>query len=207
MSNNKNRKKLSNLKKINNSQRPETVENQSEVETNQTPIAAESVLKSDLDVINIELEQTKVELESGKAEITDWKNKALRAIADMENSKKQQELDAIQTKKNVKKNLAKPILDFLNNQFLIITYLKDITDQKALTSLETLKISFDKLVTDLKSQGIEVIIPKIGEEFNPEFMQGLNTTENSEAKVENIVSLGLKIDTQVINPAMIMFAQ
>jgi molecular chaperone GrpE len=207
MSNNKNRKKLSNLKKINNSQQPETVENQSEVEINQTPIAAESVLKSDFDIINIELEQTKVELESGKAEITDWKNKALRAIADMENSKKQQELDAIQTKKNVKKNLAKPILDFLNNQFLIITYLKDITDQKALTSLETLKISFDKLVTDLKSQGIEVIIPKIGDEFNPEFMQGLNTTENSEAKVENIVSLGLKIDTQVINPAMIMLAQ
>jgi molecular chaperone GrpE len=207
MSNNKNRKKLSNLKKINNSQQPETVENQSEIEIKETPIAAESVLKSDFDVVNIELEQTKVELESGKAEITDWKNKALRAIADMENSKKQQELDAIQTKKNVKKNLAKPILDFLNNQFLIITYLKDITDQKALTSLETLKISFDKLVTDLKSQGIEVIIPKIGDEFNPEFMQGLNTTENSEAKVENIVSLGLKIDTQVINPAMIMFAQ
>jgi molecular chaperone GrpE len=207
MSNSKNRKKLNNLKKINNSLQPDVLENQSEVETNEEQITTESIAKSDFDAINIELEQTKVELESSKLEITDWKNKALRAIADMENSKKQQELDAIQTKKNVKKNLAKPILDFLNNQFLIITYLKGITDQKALTSLETLKISFDKLVTDLKSQGIEVIIPKIGDEFNPEFMQGLNTTENNEAKVENIVSLGLKIDTQVINPAMIMFAQ
>ena len=125
----------------------------------------------------------------------------------MENSKKQQELEAIQSKKSVKKNLAKPILDFLNNQYLIITYLKDITDQKALTSLATLKISFDKLVVDLKNQGIEVIIPTIGDEFNPEIMQGLNTTENEDANVENIVSLGLKIDAQVISPAMIMLAQ
>lgn len=207
MSNNKNRKKLSNLKKINNFDQPELNDNQNESQTSDIQIPTESVAKADFDVINIELEQTKVELESSKLEITDWKNKALRAIADMENSKKQQELDSVQTKKNVKKNLSKPILDFLNHQFLIITYLKDITDQKALTSLETLKISFDKLVTDLKSQGVEVIIPKIGDEFNPELMQGLNTTENSEAKVENIVSLGLKIDTQVISPAMIMLAQ
>jgi molecular chaperone GrpE len=214
MSNNKNRKKLSNLKKINNFNQSEINENQTELETEtkemevkDIPASIEDASHTDFDTINTELEKVKVQLDSSKVEITDWKNKALRAIADMENSKKQQELDAIQTKKNVKKNLAKPILDFLNNQFLIITYLKDITDQKALTSLETLKISFDKLVADLKSQGIEVIIPKIGDEFNPEFMQGLNTTENNEAKVENIVSLGLRIDTQIISPAMIMLAQ
>jgi molecular chaperone GrpE len=207
MSNNKNRKKLSNLKKINNFDPQDISNNQTELQTEDTQIPTQSLAKSDFDVLNLELEQVKVELESSKLEITDWKNKALRAVADMENSKKQQELDSVQTKKNVKKNLSKPILDFLNHQFLIITYLKDITDQKALTSLETMKISFDKLVTDLKSQGIEIIIPKIGDEFNPEIMQGLNTTENSEAKVENIVSLGLKIDTQVINPAMIMLAQ
>jgi molecular chaperone GrpE len=170
-------------------------------------VPEDSVAKVEFDKVNLELEKTTVELESSKVETSDWKNKALRAIADMENSKKQQELDAAQTKKNVKKNLSKPILDFLNNQFLVITYLKDITDQKALASLETLRISFDKLVADLKSQGIEIIIPKIGDEFNPELMQGLNTTENSEAKVENIVSLGLKIDTQVISPAMIMLVQ
>jgi molecular chaperone GrpE (heat shock protein) len=197
MSNNKNRKKLSNLKKIN--------------EYNQTDDDSindcENTSESVADMISTELEQLKVELESKQMEMLDWKNKAMRAIADMENSKKQQELDAIQIKKTVKKNLSKPILDFLNHQFLIITYLKDITDQKALTSLETLKISFNKLVIDLKSQGIEVIIPEIGDDFNPEFMQGLNTTENAEAKIENIVSLGLRIDTQVISPAMIMFAQ
>jgi molecular chaperone GrpE len=201
MSNNKNRKKLSNLKNSVNK-----MTDQSPIPKIQT-VPEDSVAKVEFDKINLELEKTSLELESSKIEITDWKNKALRAIADMENSKKQQELDTIQTKKNVKKNLSKPILDFLNNQFLIITYLKDITDQKALTSLQTLKISFDKLVADLKSQGIEVIIPKIGDEFNPEFMQGLNTTEKDDAKVENIVSLGLKIDTQVISPAMIMLAQ
>ena len=200
MPNNKNHKKLNNLKNSNAKAQP----------NKQAPIienVAELVPKVDFDKVILEAEQMRVELESNKAEITDWKNKALRAVADMANSKKQQELESIQVKKSIKKSLSKPILDFLNNQYLIITYLKDITDQKALTSLETLKISFDKLVTDLKNQGIEIIIPKIGDEFNPEIMQGLNTTENEEAKVENIVSLGLRIDAQVISPAMIMLGQ
>lgn len=201
MSNNKNRKKLNNLKNI-----PSTSAPKPEAEK-KIVIADDSIAKVEYDKLNLELEQTKVELESNKVEISDWKNKALRAVADMENSKKQQELDAQQTKKSVKKNISKPILDFLNNQFLVLTYLKEITDQKALTSLETIRISFDKLVLDLKNQGIEVIIPTIGDEFNPEIMQGLNTTENEEAKVEHIVSLGLRIDTQVISPAMIMFGQ
>jgi molecular chaperone GrpE (heat shock protein) len=210
MSNNKNRKKLSNLKKINEYNQTEAMEGSpipAEILDDDSINDCENTSESVADMISTELEQLKVELESKQMEMLDWKNKAMRAIADMENSKKQQELDAIQIKKTVKKNLSKPILDFLNHQFLIITYLKDITDQKALTSLETLKISFNKLVIDLKSQGIEVIIPEIGDDFNPEFMQGLNTTENAEAKIENIVSLGLRIDTQVISPAMIMFAQ
>ncbi len=200
MSNSKSHKKLNNLK--NNDNKVNHLE-----QTPDDSIKIEQIPKVDFDKITIELEQAKVELETGKLEITDWKNKALRAVADMENSKKQQELESLQVKKSIKKSLSKPILDFLNNQFLIITYLKDITDQKALTSLATLKISFDKLVVDLKNQGIEVIIPTIGDEFNPEIMQGLNTTDNEEAKVENIVSLGLKIDTQVISPAMIMLTQ
>ncbi len=200
MPNSKNHKKLNNLKNANKKVQPNKQLSAIENEVDQVP-------KTDFDTAILEIEQIKVELDSNKAENTDWKNKALRAIADMENSKKQQELEAIQTKKSVKKAIAKPILDFLNNQFLVLTYLKEITDQKALTSLETIRISFDKLVTDLKNQGIEVIIPKVGDEFNPEIMQGLNTTENEEAKVEHIVSLGLRIDTQVISPAMIMFGQ
>ena len=200
MPNNKNHKKLNNLKNAN--KKAQSNQQSSEIKNE-----VEQIPKTDFDKTNLELEQIKVELESSKIEITDWKNKALRAIADMTNSKKQQELESIQIKKSIKKSISKPILDFLNNQFLIITYLKDITDQKALTSLETIKISFDKLVTDLKNQGIEVIIPAIGDEFNPEIMQGLNTTDNEEAKIEHIVSLGLRIDTQVVSPAMIMLAQ
>jgi molecular chaperone GrpE len=158
------------------------------------------------EILQIELEQTKIQLLSAQAEAIDWRNKALRAVADMENSKRQQELETAQNKKNIRKNIAKPVLDFLKNQFMVLTYLKDIQDETALKSLETLKVSFQKVVNDLKIQGIEVVIPVVGEEYNAQYMHGLNTPNNEEnTTIAAVVSLGLKVDSQLIEPAMVMF--
>ena len=61
------------------------------------------------------------------------------------------------------------------------------------------------MILDLQMQSIEVLIPQVGDDFNPEFMQALNSPEEvSDAKVQNIVSLGLRIDNQIIQPTMVM---
>ena len=65
----------------------------------------------------------------------------------------------------------------------------------------------DKLIINLGYQGIDVIIPKIGDEFDAEYMQGLNMPTGEHTHIANIVSLGLRIDSQVIQPAMVMFEQ
>jgi molecular chaperone GrpE (heat shock protein) len=157
--------------------------------------------------LSLEIENLKVQLSSKEAESKDWQTKAYRYVADLDNSRKQQELENAQLKKNTKKYLAKPIVDFLNHQFLALSFTKDIEDEKAKKTLATLHISFDKLIQDLKLQNIEVIVPSIGDKFDPEFMQSLNEHEDqeSEALVKNVVSIGLRIDGQVIQPCMIMF--
>jgi molecular chaperone GrpE len=163
--------------------------------------------KSEIDSLKLEVENLKVQLSSKEAESSDWQTKAYRYVADLDNSRKQQELETAQLKKNTKKYLAKPIVDFLNHQFLAFSFSKDTVDEKAKKTLATLHISFDKLLADLKLQNIEVLVPSIGDKFEPEFMQSLNEheDENSEPIVKNVVSIGLRVDGQVIQPCMIMF--
>jgi molecular chaperone GrpE (heat shock protein) len=153
---------------------------------------------------NAEIALLKIQLESKEAESKDWQAKAFRYVADLENYKKQQELEVSQIKKNTKKYAVKPLLEYLNNQYLALNFIKDITDEKTTKALAMFRTSFDKLVIEYNLQGVELILPKEGDEFDPVVMQALAPTEDEHAKVKHIVSLGLKIDNQLIQPVMVV---
>ena len=161
--------------------------------------------KEEIQALKNQIAQLEAQLTLANVESKDWQNKAFRYVADLDNSRKQQELDNIQSRKNTKKIVTKPILEFINNQYLVLSFFKTIEDPQIKKSISTLNISFSKLILDLQMQSIEVLIPQVDDEFNPEFMQALNSPEEtSDAKVQNIVSLGLRIDNQIIQPTMVM---
>lgn len=153
---------------------------------------------------NAEIALLKVQLESKEIESKDWQNKAFRYVADLENFKKHQELETAQVKKNTKKYAVKPLLEYLNNQYLALNFIKDITDEKTVKALGMFKTSFDKLIAEYNIQGVELILPNEGDEFDPVTMQALAPTDDEHAKVKHIVSLGLKIDNQLIQPVMVV---
>jgi molecular chaperone GrpE len=164
--------------------------------------------KIEIAKLNQEISEIKAKLEIKEAEAKDWQNKAFRYVADLENSRKQQELEIAQVRKNTKKFLAKPLVEFLNNQYLALNFAKNSTDENAQKSFATIQISFDKLVLDLKGQGIDVLVPNVGEDFNPETMQSLNEVESQthdhSVPIKHVVSIGLRADEQVIQPVMVM---
>jgi molecular chaperone GrpE (heat shock protein) len=153
---------------------------------------------------NAEIALLKIQLESKETESKDWQAKAFRYVADLENYKKQQELEISQIKKNTKKYAVKPLLEYLNNQYLALNFIKDITEEKTTKALAMFRTSFDKLVIEYNLQGVELILPKEGDEFDPVIMQALAPTDDEHAKVKHIVSLGLKIDNQLIQPVMVV---
>ena len=169
--------------------------------------------KSNVTTNNDELNELQLQLDSAKIESQIWQQKAFRYVADLDNSRKQQELELAQTKKNTKKYLCKPLLDFLNNQYLAIGFIKESNDEKIQKSISTISVSFEKLLADFALQGIDIIVPVVGDDFNPEFMQSLNSLEESNqinksddemVKIKYVVSLGLKADGQLISPSMVM---
>lgn len=144
-----------------------------------------------------------------KAEAEDWKQKALRLGADIQNSQKQNELELIQAKKSAKKQLAKQMLDFVNTLFLSFSFFPESSDQKTKNLVGTLKTSYQKLVDDLKTAQVELIEPKIGDIYDPLTMTALtksgeNADTDSEIKVNQVASLGLKVEGQVVQPAVVV---
>jgi molecular chaperone GrpE (heat shock protein) len=65
--------------------------------------------------------------------------------------------------------------------------------------------SFDKSIQDLKLVGIEIVVPKIGDLVDLNYMNLLNTPQDqSDLTIKQVVSVGLKIEDQVVQPASVL---
>jgi molecular chaperone GrpE len=137
-------------------------------------------------------------------EVADWKNKSIRLAADLQNLDKQNELDTAQLKKKIKKNTVDSIFSFLNTLQLSFNYKPESNDQQVNSFINTLQVSFDQVLNQLANQGIEIINVKPGDIFNPEFMTILSESGDGNTIVKQVVSVGLKIDNQIIQPASVM---
>lgn len=136
--------------------------------------------------------------------VKELEHKNIRLLADIDNLHKQHSLDVERYKKTGKRQVLDPVLHFLNTLNIAFAYKPDSADEKVLSFINALQTSFDKMVEDLNHQGIELIKPEIGDAFDANLMQSLTPASGKSAKVTNIVNIGLKMDGQLITPAMVM---
>lgn len=159
---------------------------------------------------NLELEKLQKEIIELKLKNEELTNRILRMAADTQNSSKQEEITLLQTRKQTKKSVVNLILPFLDTLNLAFAFVPPTEDEKMQKFVQTLQKSFEKLMIDLNFSGIELIIPKANDTFDPNIMMPLNSPELQEenqetAKIKGTASLGVKIDGQVIRSASIMF--
>jgi molecular chaperone GrpE (heat shock protein) len=156
---------------------------------------------------NQKISQLEVELDSSNKEKDDWKAKSIRFAADLQNSARQNELDLSQAKKNTKKSTVLSLVPFLNTLNIAFAYSPQTEDPKVKTFISTLNSSFNKAINDFQGIGVEILTAQPGDVFNPEFMAILNSdvdAESSEVKVKQVVSIGVKIDNQLIQPISVI---
>lgn len=140
-------------------------------------------------------------------QVDEWKNRSLRLAADMQNQTKQNELDIQQAKKKSKKYVVQLLVGFLNTLNLAFVYAPKSDDPQVSKFIQTLSASFDQLKQEFERQDIEILIPSIGDEFNPEWMSALNDSSDENSVVTQVVSIGLKVDGQIINEASVLVGQ
>ncbi len=146
----------------------------------------------------------KNELTLLREQVESWKTKTLRFAADNQNILKQHELDNQQVIKRTKKNVLTLLIPFLTSMNLAFSMMPKSDEQIINKYIDGLKSQLDKLVGDLKNIQVEIIIPINGQSFDPATMAPLNSSEDEEPSVKQLVGLGLRIDGQLIQAATVM---
>lgn len=150
------------------------------------------------------INNTNKRLESVTLELEDWKNRAIRLTADIQNLQTQARHDENIVRKNTKKNLVNSLVSFLNTLNLAFSYAPHSDDPKIQKFINALQGSFSGLTPELNKHGIEIILPKSGDSFDPTNMTALNQSDDENLTVKQIVGIGIRIDGQLTTPASVM---
>ena len=189
------------------------IKKKAETKDTPKPIQTQGNDSNQVELVNVKVNSASIiaddnqsisQLDELKELAESWKTKALRFAADNQNILKQHELDNQQVIKRTKKTILTLIMPFLTSMNLAFAMMPKSLDTNVNKYIDGLKSQLDKLTNDLKNAQVELIIPTKGEEFNPTTMTSLNSSEDEELTVKQVVGLGVRIDGQLIQAATVM---
>jgi molecular chaperone GrpE len=138
-------------------------------------------------------------------EEVDYKNLFQRTLADFENYKRRVETEKSVWTQVAKSDLIEKLLPILDNLVLMIDHKpEDLKDNSWAQGVELVAKQIDE---SLQDEGIEKIIPRQNEQFNPILHEALSVEENQEVKSGHIVRMqkpGYKIGDKIIRVAQVI---
>lgn len=145
------------------------------------------------------------DIEALQDELKDFKDKYYRILAEMENYKKRTSNEMIKERKYASQSLADKLIDSLEvfSQALNIN-----TDNKQMQNfLYGFKMIKDMIFNALKDEGVSAIETEIGDDYNPEIHEAMDTEydpEKPEHTILRITKTGYKFKDRVLRPAFVI---
>lgn len=148
------------------------------------------------------------EIESLKAELEDQKDTYLRAHADFDNYKKRVKRDASRSYQDAMTSILKIFLSVSDD---IERALKNEPKENEISSwINGIELIHQKLMSQMKNQGVERMDVKPGDEFDPNIHEAITQEEHPEyedGQIIDVVQPGYQISDRVIRPAMVRVAR
>jgi molecular chaperone GrpE len=135
-----------------------------------------------------------------KKEVVDWQDVAKRAMADLDNYKKQAEKDKFEMLNIMK---AGSLVKFMEVYDDLERALEYVEDAKAKEGVELVR---DKFKSMLESEGMEALHVETGDAFDPMTMEAVSYEENEKVQDNNVIEMvetGLKYKDRIIKPAKV----
>ena len=151
--------------------------------------------------------KTKVELqlETIQEELESFKDKYYRNLAEMENYKKRTTNELIKERKYASQSLADKLIDSLE---VFTQALNTKTDDKQMQNfLYGFKMIRDMIFNALKDEGVSEIETKVGDDFNPNIHEAMDTEFDPDKPLHSILSVkktGYKYKDRVLRPAFVI---
>ena len=156
--------------------------------------------KKEIDALNEKLNQANEQLES-------YKDKYYRAIADLDNQRKQYEKEYRQTLKYAAQDLAEKLIPSFE-MFSMVIESKDMLPAEVAPYIQGFDMVYRQMIAALESEGVVEIACKIGDKFDHTIHSAMETQEvEDEALVDTITKVirkGYKIHDRLIKPATVI---
>jgi molecular chaperone GrpE (heat shock protein) len=151
------------------------------------------------------VQELESKIKSLSEEAMHWQRKTQEALLDLRNIQNQFELESQQVVKKTKKTVIQDVFNFCNNLILAFQHLPSDQDDTLKTFASALETSFDQLREGLAKQDVEIVVPNPGDDIDVAYMSVLNATGSEEDPVvARVVSAGLRIEGQLVQPASVM---
>jgi len=190
-------------------------EEQKDQEKEQDPIQdnsdGESEVEKDQPMVALTFDEYDAlvkEVESLQAEVEEQKDGWLRARADLENYRKRVQRDAARSYQDAMTSVLKIFLDVADD---LERALKNKPEgESAEKWVEGIELIYDKLLKQMKNQGVESMEVNPGDVFDPNIHEAITQEDDpdfKEGQIIDIVQPGYRISDRIIRPAMVRVAR
>lgn len=139
------------------------------------------------------------------ADLEHWKNEYYRAYADMQNLRKQIEKEHREAIRYRSAGFIENLLPILDGFHMALQ--TEVSSQEMKNFLVGFEFIYRNLVSVLENEGVTEIAPKIGDDFNPETMQAIETQFDEKAEPNKVVKVnvkGYKLHERLIRPSIVV---
>jgi len=144
---------------------------------------------------------------------SDFKDKMLRALAEMENLRKRTEREVTDARQYAITSFAREVLQVADNMHRALDTigdeLRNSGDAKVKALVEGVDLTERELQKVLEKHGVKMFSP-LGEKFDPNFHQAMYEIPDSSAApgtVAQVIQAGYLIGERVLRPAMVAIAK
>ena len=154
----------------------------------------------------VKVDENLKKIEELEKELATWKDKAYRTIADCDNLRKSYERDHLQMVKYRGQPVVEKLLPTLDSFYLVLKVTPE--DQMLKNYLIGFQMIYNGMLQALQDEGVEQVFPKIGEEFDANYMQAIDVVEGEEDdKITDVSKPGYKLRDRLIRPAMVVVSK
>ena len=161
--------------------------------------------------IEVDVETLHAELEQLQTDVEEHKEKYLRAMAEVENTRRRAESDVSSARKFAVESFAGETLSVRDSLELASTIEINAEDSGVIDKMkEGLDLTLKQLDRVFAKFGIEPIDPEPGEKLDPERHQAMTVQESSDIEPNHIVAViqkGYLIHDRLLRPAMVIVAK
>ena len=139
------------------------------------------------------------------ADVEHWKNEYYRAYADMQNLRKQIEKDHHEAIRYRAAGFIENLLPILDGFHMALQ--NEAKSEEMKNFLVGFQFIYRNLVTVLENEGVTEISPKVGDEFDPNTMQAIETVFNENAEPNKVLKVnvkGYKLHERLIRPSIVV---